>query len=506
VSALVEENRTDRRASRPATRAWIVYLTIYLGGLIAYVLLPDGPLFGLVFLILPWSGVAAMVVGLLRHRRRATGPLWFLAAYAACGAAGLFVMMALGMPASPGPQDAVFILGNSAQIAGMVWLLRLRVPAHNRERLLDAAVISCGFALLAAIFLIKPAITAAGSAAAAVVLGVYPMVDLFIFALLVSLLLSGGLGSTAMRLVASSQLALLVFDCGYAFIPAQLFQNTLLYHATTAISLAVYGLLGAAALHPGFPELAVASPASVARPQMPWIRTPLLWTAVMTGPALLIFEAWRYESRVPDAPIIAVGCVVIFGLVIGRLQMLVSRVNSQSAVLAEQAERLNELASCDGLTGLTNRRTWDGLLAGGLERARRQNTTTTVVLIDIDHFKHFNDTLGHQAGDRLLKEAAAAWRGQLRDNDVLARYGGEEFIALLPECDATGAAEILDRLRDVMPEHQTFSAGIATWDGEEAADRLVARADAALYAAKNAGRNRATVAETHQVHQLGAPV
>jgi diguanylate cyclase (GGDEF)-like protein len=504
VPDVPENDLTISPARTVSARAWRLYLTVYLAGLIPYVFMPAGPLFGMYFQVFAWSGAAAMVYRLLRDRRRGTGPLWLLTFWAACGPSGLFVLMALAMPPSPGLPDVIFLLGCSAQVAGMVWLARRRLPAGNRERLLDAAVISCGYALVVAVFLIKPAITAAGSVPAAITLAAYPMVDLFIFALLISLLLGGGLATTAMRLIALAQLALLVFDCAYAFIPEHLFQDSLLSGLANAVSLVVYGLLGAAALHPGFTELTVASSAS--RADMPWIRTPLLWTAVMVGPALLIFEAWRYDSRVPDAAVIAVGCTVIFGLVVGRQQALVTRVNSQAAVLADQAERLNLLASCDGLTGLVNRRAWDGVLAGGLERARLHRLTTTVAIIDFDHFKRYNDTLGHQAGDRLLKNAAAAWTAELRENDVLARYGGEEFIVLLPDCDAPAAAEMLQRLRAVMPDTQTFSAGIATWDGLEAVDDLVARADAALYAAKNAGRDRSVVAEIGQVHHVGVPV
>ncbi|GIE99378.1 GGDEF domain-containing protein [Paractinoplanes rishiriensis] len=479
-------------AKKLTVRAWWLYLAVYVGGLLAYVVLPAGPLLGLAFVILPWAGVAALVVGLVRNRRRGLGLLWLLAVYLAAGAAGLFVMLSLNMPPSPGPQDLFFVLGNTAQITCMVWLARRRMPARNRERLLDATVISSGFALVVAIFLIKPAIATAGSVPAAMMVALYPMVDLFIFALLISLLLSRGLGTTAMRLVALSQLALLVFDCAYAFIPLQLLENPVLFNLTSAVSLSVYGLLGAAALHPGFAELTTGSPDN--RPEMPWIRTPLLWAAVMAGPGLLIFEAWRYDSRVPDAPIIAAGCVLIFGLVVGRLQALVTRVNSQARELAEQSERLNQLASCDGLTGLVNRRTWDDVLADGLERARRHELTTTVAILDLDHFKEYNDTLGHQAGDRLLKSATAAWRAELRETDVLARYGGEEFIVLLPGCDGPAAAEILEGLRGTTPDQQTFSAGIATWDTTESADDLVARADAALYSAKNAGRDRSVLA------------
>ncbi|MBU2663597.1 GGDEF domain-containing protein [Actinoplanes bogorensis] len=470
-----------------SARAWWIYLTVFLLALIPYALLPVGLLFGVYFEVLAWSGVLAMAYRLvLSRRRQELGPLWLLVFWAACGATGVLVLTLMDRPPSPGIPDLIFLAGSLAQITGMVWLVRRRVPARNRERLLDSAVISCGYALVVAIFLIKPAVAQAGSIPAAVTLAAYPMSDLFIFALLISLLLSGGLGSRAMRLLAFAQLALLVYDLAYAFIPEFLFQQSVAAGVANAVSVLVYGLLGAAALHPSFTD--ITSVSSLERRDLPWLRTPLLWAASMTGPGLLAYEAWKYDSRVPDAIVIAVGCTVIFGLVVGRLQVLVSRVNTQSVELAEQADRLVVLASSDGLTGLVNRRTWDDLLVAGLEPG------ATVALIDIDHFKRYNDTHGHQAGDRLLKTAAAAWSGQMRSHDVLARYGGEEFVVLLPECDAAAATEILGRLRGVTPDGQTFSAGIASWDGRETADELVARADGALYAAKHAGRDRAVVA------------
>jgi diguanylate cyclase (GGDEF)-like protein len=111
-------------------------------------------------------------------------------------------------------------------------------------------------------------------------------------------------------------------------------------------------------------------------------------------------------------------------------------------------------------------------------------------LLDLDFFKRFNDAYGHQAGDLLLKEAAAAWRAELREIDVLARYGGEEFGLIITGLPAAEALEIVSRLRPVTPRGQTFSAGLAEWDGRQTADELVGRADEALYRAKAAGRDR----------------
>lgn len=102
--------------------------------------------------------------------------------------------------------------------------------------------------------------------------------------------------------------------------------------------------------------------------------------------------------------------------------------------LSEQVRVLARLARSDPLTGLANRRGWDEQLARELARARRSGEALSVALLDLDDFKALNDAHGHQAGDRLLLEAAAAWYGQLRDVDILCRWGGDEFAVLLPAC------------------------------------------------------------------------
>jgi diguanylate cyclase (GGDEF)-like protein len=164
-----------------------------------------------------------------------------------------------------------------------------------------------------------------------------------------------------------------------------------------------------------------------------------------------------------------------------------------------QAHQLRRLARVDELTGLPNRRAWTNELPLAIERARRSAEPLIVAMIDLDFFKRFNDEFGHPAGDRMLKGAAAAWTGQLRAVDQLARYGGEEFIALVPGASLDEAIEVLARLRAVTPAGQSFSAGVAAWDGVETSDELVARADRALYQAKAEGRRRTVVATETQV-------
>jgi diguanylate cyclase len=180
----------------------------------------------------------------------------------------------------------------------------------------------------------------------------------------------------------------------------------------------------------------------------------------------------------PVVLVVGVALSVLFGAMLWLL--------AQVGALYREVGRL---ARTDSLTGVPNRRAWDEELPRELARAARSGQPVCVALLDLDHFKRYNDRHGHQAGDRLLKEAAAAWQAAVRKTDLVARYGGEEFAILLPDCGLDDAVEIAARLRTAQPEG-TCSLGVAQWDGREDVTALVARADRALYAAKEAGRDR----------------
>lgn len=168
-----------------------------------------------------------------------------------------------------------------------------------------------------------------------------------------------------------------------------------------------------------------------------------------------------------------------------------------TAVAMEHVRVLGELkeaaalAETDPLTGLPNRRAWDEVLASAIGSGIRR---LCVAAIDIDHFKDCNDSEGHQAGDKLLQDAASAWRQTLRSGDIVARCGGDEFAVLMPECDVERAKGICQRLCQALPEGRTVSIGVAEWNGLENAERLLSRADAALYEAKQSGRGCVSVA------------
>ena len=179
--------------------------------------------------------------------------------------------------------------------------------------------------------------------------------------------------------------------------------------------------------------------------------------------------------------------------------------------LAEANIELERLSAIDGLTGIANRRHFDNFLARDWRRAARQQTPVSLIMLDIDHFKAFNDAYHHQAGDDCLKLVAGVFNQCLhRSDDLVARYGGEEFVVVLPDTELAGALSVAETLRervenlhlsqpdDPLPRRVTISLGVASMipdpDADSGYHELIASADRALYAAKQGGRNQVRAA------------
>ena len=179
-------------------------------------------------------------------------------------------------------------------------------------------------------------------------------------------------------------------------------------------------------------------------------------------------------------------------------------VAAASELVANMVERasfiatLESLTRTDSLTGLANRIALTERIEQDLAQAARTHRPLCVVMIDLDHFKRYNDTNGHLAGDNVLKAVAAVLHSRARGSDLVARYGGEEFCLCLPNTDLAGAFAHVENQRSLVGNigaepTLTFSAGIARWDGSEDITSVIGRADAALYRAKAGGRNRIEV-------------
>ena len=170
----------------------------------------------------------------------------------------------------------------------------------------------------------------------------------------------------------------------------------------------------------------------------------------------------------------------------------------QKSELEKANAELASLATTDGLTGLKNHRAFQERLAEEVSRTARYGTPLSLILLDVDRFKHYNDSHGHPAGDAVLMAVASILQQSGRDTDVVARYGGEEFVLILPQTDMDGASAFAERLRVSIEGHSwpacpiTASFGVAALRMDEEGPGLIARADEALYQSKAAGRNRVT--------------
>jgi diguanylate cyclase (GGDEF)-like protein len=208
-----------------------------------------------------------------------------------------------------------------------------------------------------------------------------------------------------------------------------------------------------------------------------------------------IYAEWQRRARRLEI------VMAVFGVILGAGSLLLSR-ELRRRQLAES--KLQHLARTDALTGLSNRGTFDETLQKEWQQANRSGRPLSLLFVDIDQFKAYNDYYGHQAGDEVLRAVAQCVALCVRrPADQVARYGGEEFVVTLPDTDATGAANVAETIRqavfDLSIEHAqsrygcvTVSIGVVTSQGRAVHDGaiLVKMADSALYEAKSTGRNR----------------
>ncbi len=218
------------------------------------------------------------------------------------------------------------------------------------------------------------------------------------------------------------------------------------------------------------------------------------------APASLCIESWFDMPRAGRRRYLAADASPIYDAG-GELSAVLETLRDLTEEKMAQAA-LEQLATRDGLTGLANRRCFDDTLHAEWARALRQGQPLSLLMVDVDNFKAYNDANGHLGGDECLKRIAKAVSNEMRANDLVARYGGEEFAVILPNQSLKGAAIVAERIRCRVEQlqlpstaptrHVTVSIGAATAIAgpDSTASQLVAIADAALYRAKHLGRNR----------------
>jgi diguanylate cyclase (GGDEF)-like protein len=389
------------------------------------------------------------------------------------------LVAALHVDPFPSVADVFYLASFPLMAFGLALMVRSREPHGDQGAVLDTAIMVIGTAVLVGVFVIAPSITeTTENLFSRAVSTAYPVGDLVLLALVARLWTTSGLVLRAYRFLGTGLLFLFAGDIGYDVI----FLTTGRAPEGPWFDLSyllAYAFLAAATLHPSMRGLT--EPAAVGDERTMRPRLVALAVASSLAPAALLIEGLRGRPLLWQ--IIAPASILLATLVITRLGGLLQTIQRQATQLAA-------MARTDGLTGVPNRRSWDMELPRALTDARADGRPVCVGLLDLDHFKAFNDTYGHPAGDALLKRAAAAWRSTLPAGAVLARYGGEEFAVLLRGHTWQQAYAVLEVLRAVTPLQQSFSAGLVSWDGREDPPALVARADEQLYEAKRAGRGR----------------
>jgi len=469
-----------------AARRSVAVLCVLAVAAVAYPFLPmTDPTLWVYYDAVALGAMLLALWGVAHHRPvRRRGWLWVIAGFSGWVAADLLTTVEQDvwhLAFYPVPSDAIYLGSYGILAAGVLLMVRTRRAGRDVTALLDAAIIATGAAVVAGVFLIAPL---AGSSDLTVfgkvVSSAYPLGDILLIAVIVRMWAAPGARTASYRLLVSGLSLTLAADAMWNV--SQL-NGSLSNPWSDQLFLVSYVLIGAAACVPSMRTLAEPAPdrAATSSPQ-----GRLIALAVgLTLPADALLIASSRGSGVLG-PVIGLGSLVISGLVLVRMSGILRTVEIQAVQLAA-------LARSDALTGAPNRRTWDHELSRACATSREQGTSLCVAMMDIDHFKAYNDTFGHQAGDLLLSEAVAAWTERLGAGALLARYGGEEFTVLLPGLTVAEAQARIQTLAVLTPHGQTFSAGISAWDPATEPADAVARADQALYEAKSSGRDRVLV-------------
>lgn len=461
---------------------WRLGFACALGATAAYCTFDNGSLAqSLYYLAVCLAGLVGFAVGVHRAQPVRVRMWRLLGTGLACTFVGEVVwsVYSLGLDREPfpSPADGPYLAAYVFFVAGLAVLLKGRVPGRDRAGLLDAGILATGCGVVTWILLIDPVVSGEQDLLGRVLSTAYPIGDLALLVMLARLVTSPGARLPAFWLVGAGIATTLVADTGYLM--AANFGDG---HTSPSMDtgwLLLYVCFGAAALHPSASRLSEPLPEHEQRHTT--LQLALLVGSALLPPTTLLVQVSLGVRQ--HAVACAIGSILLLLLVAVRMAGLVNQ-------LRRQAVQLAALASEDGLTGIANRRTWDHDLSRACASSGRTGEPLTVALLDLDHFKSYNDTHGHQAGDRLLVQAAALWQDRLVDGDLLARYGGEEFGVLLPGRAPAEARALLEELRLATPEGQTVSVGAVGWLEGTTPSALVAAADLALYEAKRRGRDR----------------
>ncbi len=394
----------------------------------------------------------------------------------------------------PQPSNVVALVGYALLGLGVVQFERSRSRGRKMPGRMEAAIFAFGALTPLLVFLIIPVVRADDfSVASKATTVAYALADLAVMTVIARLLLTTGRQSRSLFYLATALFVSLLGDFWSGITTTQGPASELVW--IKMMWLAAFILFAAGVADPSMRDF---SRGTAFEDEASSKRRVWLMGTGQAIPAVTLAVAWFLGGTSYELVIAFLGLAVSL-LVSFRMTGLLVRISEQSVQLAA-------LARSDDLTGLHNRRSWNHELSRACATARDRGDELCIALIDLDHFKKYNDTYGHPAGDRLLRECASVWATCLGQRDVLARYGGEEFAVILPGSAIEEALLKVDQMRLATPGGQAFSAGVAVWEPGTDPAEAIAQADAALYRAKRSGRNQVLAAEEVDAGSLPAPL
>lgn len=479
--------RTDNTAARSGA-AWQRILLSSLLFALVYIFAPYGTFSAALYIVATAVAAFETVLAVLRRYRPYYSTAWVLIgvalALAALGHAIWYWLDLQGLEPFPSVADAFYLAVYPLFIVAL-WLLG-RHSGHGDGSISDALIVGVSAAVVGWVLLIAPYIQDPDLTFLQLLISAaYPVADLILLPMVLRLMFFRPTQNRAYQFLLFGMLAYLAADILYAHGTSSGWYSP--GGPTDGLWLVSYALIATAVWHPSASENAGHHTTSV---EIPGRRLVILGTASLLSPAIILLAA---GTSILTVRIAAIASIILFLLVIYRMRGLMCEVQRQSTALQRQS-------LTDPLTGAANRRYLDRELPKEIARATRSNKPLNLAFLDLDYFKAYNDAYGHSAGDALLREVVQAWKCTLRASDILARIGGEEFVVVFPEVNGKQCRRAVERLRSIVPYGQTCSAGITQFLPEDTVDGMIARADHALYKAKNEGRNQTIIAQYPEIH------
>ena len=469
-----------------------------------YLLLPRGLLADALYVAIGLAATVAILAGVRINRPVRTRPWYLMAVGQAIWVTGDLTFSydgdVLGNDRFPSPADPLYLLAYPVLAAGLLSLARGRRRWSDRSGVLDTLIVTVGLSVLSWVLLARPTVESyrEDSLAAAAVALAYPVGDMLLLAMVILFLTTPGAWTRSLRLLFAAVALLIAADTLSLALDLVTWDTS---KPLDILWLTSYVLWGAAALHPSMYALSKPGPPQPVK--FTRARLAALTLAVLIAPATLAVQHLLGVHL--DVWAVAIGSVLTFALVVARMNLSIDQIIAANRQRERLQEDLAHQAAHDSLTGLPNRAQAMRLIAGALSRAQRSGAVIGLLFLDLDGFKRVNDTLGHAAGDELLRQVAQRMTHTVRTGDTVARLGGDEFVVLLEPLDEQSSALTVAerlvaevsrvvRLSSGRPVRVGASIGVAiSQDGLVDPDRLLHEADVAVYRAKAGGRGRIEV-------------